>query len=426
MTIQHKAIGNAELHEPKDVSTATVGQIYVADGAGSGTWTDRQAPANEEIINSASDFPTPSGGAIQLVDNKDYVIGDNVSISDRIILGANNSITANNINGSKLTYTGTGDMITGVDRFFDISDITLAAATANQVFNLSETGGGNQTITTMRTVGVTSCKKWGTFTKLNALDLSDSNCLAADDGITIDGTGWLLLSLTKFALVSTSASFVGLDVGTSTFSNVELQNLVSVAPAGGIGIKGAAASANMATNTLANVTSSTFIGGMTTILSGITNSDIRWEFQGNTGIGDSIKAADTFLSALQLVTISDNNFTPVGGTNFLTDVNSRFTVSTAGVMTFISEQDATFMVGYSATVDKVGGGSDVIATRIAKNGTDEAKSQSQSQSADPSSVGSHALLTLTLNDTISLEVANITSTGNINVLDANISITEVG
>jgi len=38
MTIEHKDIPNANLHEPKGVSTASVNKVYVADGAGSGTW----------------------------------------------------------------------------------------------------------------------------------------------------------------------------------------------------------------------------------------------------------------------------------------------------------------------------------------------------------------------------------------------------
>ena len=428
MTIQHKAIANAELHEPKDVSTATVGQVYLSDGAGSGTWTDQIKSNDTVIINAVGDLPAPSGGAIQLVDNTNYVFGTDVSIgSDRLILGANNSLTANNINGSKLTYTGTGDMITGIDKSFDIHDIRLDAATATQVFNISETGGGGTKVFTMRTVAVDNCLKYGTFDKLISVDISDSNCLNADDGLTVAGSAWLVFSVTKFALVSTSATFIGIDFGTSVHQNLELVNLVLVAPAGGIGLKGIAASANLAANNLANVVASSFLGGMTTPLSGITTSDIRWEFKGNAGVEDSTKAADTYLSALQLVTIGTQSvFTPIGGTQFLSAVSDRFTVSTAGIITYISEQDACFIVTTTATLDKVAGGSDVLAMRVAKNGTTEAKSQTQTQSADPTAVVSHAILELTKNDTISAEVANNSSTGNLNVVDMNVSVTLSG
>jgi hypothetical protein len=41
MAIEHDAIPNADLHEPKGVNAATSGQVYVADGVGSGAWTTK-------------------------------------------------------------------------------------------------------------------------------------------------------------------------------------------------------------------------------------------------------------------------------------------------------------------------------------------------------------------------------------------------
>tara|TARA_R100000084_G_scaffold108987_1_gene73404 strand:- start:23114 stop:23725 length:612 start_codon:yes stop_codon:yes gene_type:complete len=37
-TIQHSVLSGSEIHEPKGVDTASANQVYVADGAGSGTW----------------------------------------------------------------------------------------------------------------------------------------------------------------------------------------------------------------------------------------------------------------------------------------------------------------------------------------------------------------------------------------------------
>jgi hypothetical protein len=37
-SIQHKDIPDNNRHEPKGISTATNGQVYVASGTGSGTW----------------------------------------------------------------------------------------------------------------------------------------------------------------------------------------------------------------------------------------------------------------------------------------------------------------------------------------------------------------------------------------------------
>lgn len=39
MAIEHALIPDAQLHEPKGVASATAKTMYVANGAGSGTWT---------------------------------------------------------------------------------------------------------------------------------------------------------------------------------------------------------------------------------------------------------------------------------------------------------------------------------------------------------------------------------------------------
>lgn len=60
MAIEHDAIPNADIHEPKDVSSASAGNVYVADGAGSGTWATADAlgsgaaPAGSLVIADGS------------------------------------------------------------------------------------------------------------------------------------------------------------------------------------------------------------------------------------------------------------------------------------------------------------------------------------------------------------------------------------
>lgn len=39
-TVEHSTLTAANLHEPKGADTATEGQVYIADGVGSGAWTD--------------------------------------------------------------------------------------------------------------------------------------------------------------------------------------------------------------------------------------------------------------------------------------------------------------------------------------------------------------------------------------------------
>lgn len=39
MPVYHNTLTSSDLHEPKGASTASQGMVYIADGAGSGTWT---------------------------------------------------------------------------------------------------------------------------------------------------------------------------------------------------------------------------------------------------------------------------------------------------------------------------------------------------------------------------------------------------
>lgn len=49
----HKDLTGADLHEPKGVSAATSGQVYMADGAGSGSWTTLTIPSGLFSISIA-------------------------------------------------------------------------------------------------------------------------------------------------------------------------------------------------------------------------------------------------------------------------------------------------------------------------------------------------------------------------------------
>lgn len=58
MTIEHNTIGAGEIHEPKGITTAPTGGLYVADGATTGTWLRYQGWAQYE--DSRTTVGTPS------------------------------------------------------------------------------------------------------------------------------------------------------------------------------------------------------------------------------------------------------------------------------------------------------------------------------------------------------------------------------
>ena len=60
MTIEHADIVSANTHEPKGALTATSGHVYVADGIGSGVWTNKEP---KDVPASNLNFVYHSDGA---------------------------------------------------------------------------------------------------------------------------------------------------------------------------------------------------------------------------------------------------------------------------------------------------------------------------------------------------------------------------
>ena len=58
---EHSALTGASLHEPKGVAAAANGEVYIADGAGSGAWTALNADYSSSTINEQT------GSTYQLV-----------------------------------------------------------------------------------------------------------------------------------------------------------------------------------------------------------------------------------------------------------------------------------------------------------------------------------------------------------------------
>ena len=83
MAIQHRLIPDSERHEPKGASTATVDQVYVSDGATSGSWKEIPFAINAVIddVSTASFvlIPIPLDVEIQ---NIRFVLANAITTAD--------------------------------------------------------------------------------------------------------------------------------------------------------------------------------------------------------------------------------------------------------------------------------------------------------------------------------------------------------
>lgn len=70
--IEHSAVTDPYIHEPKGASTATAGQVYIADGAGSGNWAVLTL-ADIDVAAPASAAATGTAGTIAYDSSYIYV-----------------------------------------------------------------------------------------------------------------------------------------------------------------------------------------------------------------------------------------------------------------------------------------------------------------------------------------------------------------
>lgn len=451
--IQHRLIADAELHEPKGVVSANTDEVYSADGVGSGSWgpvdisgigaanVDEvfvsdgvgsgdwklHKPKNTVVINDMSDFPAPAGGVITLEDYTAYVIGTNLTTSDRFQLGVENVFSAVGGRISIITYTGAATLFTGSGASFTGAGVTAfsldhvgLSTTTGQILDLDGTGAVAALF--IDDVLISSSNILGTLTNISVL--ATNRCTVfCNQGFTYVDTEALprIFVMSYWQVITSNPPFIFLDLDSAVFSSFLVDNVNIIAPSGAIGFKGLTGSANIVANTVASVNGVTFDVNMTP-LSGISENDIRWEFNGNGGVRDSRKCVETYLLIPETTTITTTGvFVPVGGTNWLSDIFSRFTMTSDGEATYISEVDATFFISVTASVEKVGGGADQIEARIAKNGTTLPKSGSFTTNSTSTMINPQSLVDLTLGDTIQLYVANNTLQSNIITNIANLT-----
>jgi len=370
---------------------------------------------NIVVINEEADFPVQDATTITWESGNRYYFGAPVSTSKSIIVedsvaveGAGQAILA-------LTYTGTGVMFTsaaGWNMFnlaFDCPNGTVFAQTGTNFM-------------VMRNSTCTNAKDMGSFTNAGLFWNSSSFTSITGQGLQFFGSSQGFLYTTG-TLVGSSASFVGLDLGTATFDLFRLIDSTIAGPSGAIALKGLAASGNINSGERALVDTTDLAAGAITPLSGIDEQDIRWFFSQVTGTMNSRNAADAFLTGgSETITISaSSTFVEIGvpsagGVSWASDISDRFTVGTDGVITYIGEEDIEVQLTGRATVEKVGGGADEIEVQFAKNwisGPGIVKSRAVTQNATPTTVPFGALAPMVTNDDIRAIFANNTGTSDI-------------
>lgn len=143
--VAHSTLTGAELHEPKGVAAAASGQVYLADGAGSGTWTSLNNTNKvyvtytiDDISTAASHWVVPGiAGDISAIKT---VLHGSLNTSDA---GLTFEVGGIVITGSGITITQSGSAAGDVDTS---TPTALNTITVNQPVEIISNGASTNTV----------------------------------------------------------------------------------------------------------------------------------------------------------------------------------------------------------------------------------------------------------------------------------------
>jgi hypothetical protein len=383
---------------------------------------------NIVIINDLDDFPAASGGVITLDDNITYYISNNIVTADRFECGTNNIITSNNPFANALIYTGVGDMFTGVNVSFAVDRGVISCPNA-QPFNFSATAGNSPTFGLNLTT-IAQCQKCGTFDNLRSINITNTGFFDCSDGFTISGAdNWDTIAVNRLRLDGGTSVFTGFDLTTSLHRTFEISNYVILGGSGTVGMSGLANSANIEPDFISTVSQCEFTSGVTP-LSGITIDDIRFSFLSNSGLQDSTIDANPYLTTATTVTINTiGTYEKINQGNWLASEESRLSVSTDGDVTNLMEKPVKIQINGSVTLEKIGGGADLLTARLVyndlPNDPQSIITELGTDNTNPTNIGLVGIFNLNPGDSISIYVANQDSTANVIVNYAKFALLRV-
>ena len=177
--VNHNTLTDPYLHEPKGVSTALAGQIYVADGAGSGDWVE-----NSRAFNGYLTFSTGSPYAHSAT-TSDTVLNPTFTV------GVNNGFTGLSSPNARIRYDGAETINAVLDARFSVSQASGTSKDIQLVFfkNGTEVAGS-------RMIASTSTGDWHIHSLSTTISMSTDDYLEvfvkASASVTVNFASGLL------------------------------------------------------------------------------------------------------------------------------------------------------------------------------------------------------------------------------------------
>lgn len=379
-------------------------------------------------VYTASDFGVDTGSGYQLIAFRHYVLMDEITLTKSLLLPANGPVEISSTAwaASSIECTGTFDIFSGPAAFGMYIHGLVVNGDGNQtIYNLVSGGSSVAFFISSDVCAFANMASLGRVEGFNSVDMFFMSFNGFDAGLTVDDNVIFFGDTLVFnSGVTTGIADITIE-GTS--QTVSFDKCRHSRTASSIAYKIDNASA-VEDGKIINCDYSDQ-GGSFTDPAGKDRTDPNWTLLDNGAAKDSRNIACVYLSASETISIAaDTTFYEVGGTGFLSKIAERFTVSTSGVMTYIGVNPIDVKATAVATVEKVGGGANILEVRIAKNWTTaavgEVDSAAQTQSSDPTSVPVQTCLEIENGDNIRVIMANNSGTANIIANLSNITITE--
>lgn len=188
MTIQHKLIPDADLHEPKGIAAQVASKVYVSNGSGSGTWQYPSGKVHGEIfidagttsqtLSAASAYAklnptlewqsgvnsvltlTPANGTITLSETGTYLVNFWSLFSTAALASGTTYNFKYNLNGVNSSRTISVQKFTNGSDKLHVSALGLVTATSGQLLSIYVGGDAtsSNTAITVLEAGLTAVK----------------------------------------------------------------------------------------------------------------------------------------------------------------------------------------------------------------------------------------------------------------------------
>lgn len=363
-----------------------------------------------KLIRSMADFPAPSGGVITL-QNGVYNIDAALVTSDRFVIpdGSVVLFRGSDAFSSGITYTGIGTMFTGTDFVsFSLIESFYSAPNGTAVDFQSTAPSGFNFF--MITAVFIDCVTLGTFK--NATTMGFEFSAFQDIGI-----GAIFDTFDLFAMaICQCNSWKNQTTSMFTFqgANNELQmSNFATRPKSNESVFDIKSSSTMDVASITGSPVNLLELGSVFAAGSKNQTDINWNFIGNSNIPDSMAGLFTSFQNNALVTTIAMVDTPVKiNAVWLEDsiITERFTFNSNGTMTYIGLESIDISIGAIATFNITG--TKQLSLYVAKNGSVASSTQATAEVKNDVQMTVFGTISVVTNDTIELQVENNTDAVN--------------